>query len=106
MQIEPSKHRELRDPMTNAVVALAVETASDGYGALIFCGSRRSCQSMARLVSQAMPACSIELLEKRRDVVHELRGLPLGFDEALESTIPRGVGFHRKLCESLTFDHC
>ncbi|KAL8809130.1 MAG: hypothetical protein Q9200_003695 [Gallowayella weberi] len=39
----------------NAVVALAVETASEGYGALVFCGSRQACQKTALLVSQAMP---------------------------------------------------
>lgn len=89
-------HNELRNPTINAVVALAVDTASQGYGALVFCGGRQACQNTALLVSQAMPGCDGELLEQRQDIVHDLRGLPAGLDEALEKTVPRGVAFHRK----------
>ncbi|KAI4121609.1 MAG: hypothetical protein LQ338_006270 [Usnochroma carphineum] len=94
MTIKPSLHNELRNPTTNAVVALAVETASEGYGALVFCGGRQACQTTALLISQAMPGCSEETLEKRRDVVLDLRSLPVGLDETLEKTIPKGVAFH------------
>lgn len=89
-------HNELRSPVTNAVVALAVETANGGDGALIFCGSRQACQTTGFLVSYAMPECNSETLEKRQDVIHDLRSLPVGLDEALEKIIPRGVAFHRK----------
>ncbi|KAF7544197.1 hypothetical protein G7Z17_g10152 [Cylindrodendrum hubeiense] len=39
-RIEPSAHKEFRDPVLNSVVTLAHETASAGYGALVFAGSR------------------------------------------------------------------
>lgn len=78
------------------MVALAVETASEGYGALIFCGGRQACQSTALLVSKAMPNCDKIVLEKRQDVIDDLRSTLVGLDAALEQTIPRGVGFHRK----------
>lgn len=96
MTIQPSTHTELRNPTTNAVVALAVETAGQGFGALIFCGGRQACQTTALLVSQAMPDCSCDTSEKRQDVIDDLRSLPVGLDEVLEKTIPRGVAFHRK----------
>lgn len=87
--------------MFNAVVSLAVETAAAGYGALIFCGGRQGCQSMAALISEAMPrglAVDDGLLDKRKDVIDELRSLPVGLDETLGKTIIRGVAFHRLLC--------
>ncbi|KAI4206708.1 MAG: hypothetical protein LQ348_000865 [Seirophora lacunosa] len=99
MTIEPSTHNELRNPTTNAVVALAVETASQGYGALIFCGGRQACQSTALLVSQAMSDCNLGILENRQDIIDTLRSLPVGLDEVLEKTIPRGVAFHRLTSE-------
>ncbi|KAL8701061.1 MAG: hypothetical protein Q9224_000675 [Gallowayella concinna] len=95
-KIQASTHRELHSPVMNAVVALAVETASEGYGALIFCGSRQACQKTALLVSQAMPDVGKDILEQRQDIVHDLRSTLVGLDEALEVTVPRGVAFHRK----------
>ncbi|KAL8974730.1 MAG: hypothetical protein Q9197_001022 [Variospora fuerteventurae] len=98
MTIQPSTHTELRNPTTNAVVALAVETAGQGFGALIFCGGRQACQTTALLVCQAMPDCSCDISEKRQDVIDDLRSLPVGLDEVLEKTIPRGVAFHQGRC--------
>lgn len=95
--ILPSKHNSLKNPMCNAVVALAVETAKAGYGALIFCSARQTCQSTALLVSGAMPAGSdvdLELLDRRTDVMNDLRSLPAGLDEILAKTVIRGVAFH------------
>lgn len=40
--IQPSSHKEFKDTVLNSVVALAVETARSGYGALVFCNSRWS----------------------------------------------------------------
>ena len=86
--------------MSNAVVSLAIETATAGYGALIFCGGRQACQSTAALVSEAMPCgLTVEdgILDKRKDVIGELRSLPVGLDETLAKTMIRGVAFHRML---------
>ncbi|KAL8738439.1 MAG: hypothetical protein Q9181_000753 [Wetmoreana brouardii] len=92
--IQSSTHWELRSPVKNAVVALAIETASEGYGVLVFCSSRSECEVVARLISRAMPECNKETTTKRQDIVHDLRALPVGLDETLESTIPAGVAFH------------
>ncbi|RYP06975.1 hypothetical protein DL764_002798 [Monosporascus ibericus] len=95
--IEPSTHKELQDPVLNAVVALANETARSGYGALVFCGSRQSCESDARLISRVLPAVhelDPDTYEKRLDLVGDLRSLSTGLDPTLGETIPAGVAFH------------
>ena len=95
--INASEHIELSKALTNAVVSLAIETAESGYGALIFCSSRLACQATAMLVSQAMPVVQElenDVLDKRKEVLSDLRSLPIALDEVLENTIIRGVAFH------------
>ncbi|KAL4942165.1 hypothetical protein BDV06DRAFT_212058 [Aspergillus oleicola] len=95
--IKASTSRELSNPMTNAMVAIAIDTANAGYGALVFCGSRIACQIQAALISEAMPdpsTLSAEDLNKRLDLLAELRSTPSGLDPALEATLVKGVGFH------------
>ena len=101
--IRPSTHRELRDPVANAVVALADETVRSGYGALVFASSRAGSEYDARLISRVVPAFSESdpaVQAKRVDLLEELRSLSTGLDETLEQTIPCGVGFHRVLPSS------
>ena len=97
--IESSTFRELSNPMTNSMVALAVHTATAGFGALVFCGSRQACQLHASIISEAMPGSSDvdpAELSKRLDLLAELRSLPSGLDPVLENTLIKGVGFHRE----------
>jgi replicative superfamily II helicase len=92
--------QELRNPVLNSVVALANETARAGYGALIFCSSRAGCESDALLISQVLPELrelADEVLERRKDLLNELRSTPAGIDHILEKTILRRVAFHRML---------
>lgn len=96
--IEASAFKELSNSATNAMVALAVETAAAGYGALVFCGSRGACQIHAATISEAMPALppgESEELGKRLDLLAELRSLACDLDPALQDTIIKGAGFHR-----------
>lgn len=81
------------------MVSLAIETATAGFGALVFCGSRVACQMNAQLISEAMPSPSTldpELLERRLDLLAELGSLPCGLDPVFQNTIIKGVAFHRK----------
>jgi replicative superfamily II helicase len=81
----------------NAVVALANETARAGYGALVFCSSRSRCEMDALLISQVMPEphqVADNVLEKRREVLNDLRNSATGLDHHLEKTILQGVAFH------------
>ncbi|KAK5047903.1 hypothetical protein LTR84_006091 [Exophiala bonariae] len=94
--IESSVHKQLESPVLNAVVALAVETASSGHGALVFCSSRAGVERMAILISDAMPTTNIaaDIWDKRQDVLASLRALPAGFEATFSQTILHGVGFH------------
>ena len=102
--LEQSTYKELRRPLQNAVAALAVETASEGYGALIFCGGRKACEATALLVSRAMPDCAADRILKRQDVLDDLRTLSVGLDESLAKILPMGVAFHRKQLYHLLSD--
>jgi DNA polymerase theta len=92
--IEPSSYKQLSNSATNAVVALAVESAVAGFGVLVFCGSRQACQNQAVTIGESMPAAGPEEMNKRLDLLAELRSLACGLDPVLETTIPRGPGFH------------
>ncbi|KAI9825783.1 MAG: hypothetical protein M1826_006885 [Phylliscum demangeonii] len=95
--VVPSEHLALKTPLVNAVVALAFETVHAGYGALIFCSSRKGCEQDAALVSQVMPAeeeLDRSALEARQEVLNDLRNTAVGLDHTLEHTILRGVAFH------------
>lgn len=96
--IASSEFKQLSNSMTNAMVALAIETAAAGYGALVFCGSRAACQLHAAVISEAMPASSTQESDdmgKRLDLLAELRSLPSGLDPVLETVVKKGVAFHR-----------
>lgn len=94
--IEKSTYQQLESPVMNAVVALAIETASSGHGALVFCSSRAGAERMALLISDAMPTTTIapEIWDRRQDILASLRALPGGFEGAFSKTIPSGVAFH------------
>lgn len=96
--IRTSEFKELKNPLSNAVISLATETAKAGFGVLIFCSARQRCQSTALLLSQVMPTrmnTEDEVVYKRKNVISGLRALSVGLDEILEKTIVKGVAFHR-----------
>jgi replicative superfamily II helicase len=96
--ITHSQHPEFGSSLVNAVVSLAYETASAGYGALVFCSSRVGCETDAQLISRVMPRpeeLSHDIVDKREELLSELRTLTIGLDSVLEKTIPVGVAFHR-----------
>lgn len=99
-----STFRELANPAINSMISLACETAVAGYGVLVFCGSRQSCQTNALLISEAMPEVSQlepHILERRLDLIAELQSLPCGLDPIFQNTIMSGVAFYRKRDSSL-----
>ncbi|KAK6704253.1 hypothetical protein SNK05_008187 [Fusarium graminearum] len=106
-RIEPSNHKELRDPVLNAVVTLACETAVAGFGALVFAGSRGMCESDARWITRAMPApheLRIDVVDRRMDLLGELRSLNTGLDPVLEETVLYGVAFHQRDLVAAAYD--
>ena len=109
-EVTKSSHKEFSDPVLNAVVSLAYETAFNGHGVLVFAGSRGVCESDARWISRVMPAphsISPRLLEKRLDLLGEMRSLSTGVDPVLEETVLYGVAFHRTcLCTAQKKRRC
>ncbi|OHF01393.1 DEAD/DEAH box helicase [Colletotrichum orchidophilum] len=98
-RIEPSSHKVFQDPVLNAVVSLASETAKAGYGALVFASSRYGCEADARWIAKVMPTqfeLDPGLIEKRNELMAELRSLGTGIDPVLEETVPMGVAFHQR----------
>lgn len=96
MRVEPSVHADLENPMLNSVVALAVDTASKGYGALVFCSSRLGVERIASVIADAMPSdqTSSDTHEQRTEVLASLHTLPNGYEATFDKTILAGVGFH------------
>ncbi|KAA8570497.1 hypothetical protein EYC84_002766 [Monilinia fructicola] len=97
-RIQASQHKELRNPLLNSVVALANETARSGYGVLVFCSSRLGCERDAIVISQVLPsrdAVNPILMNRRHDLLNDLRNTSSGLDHVLEKTVPMGVAFHR-----------
>ncbi|KAI1661435.1 P-loop containing nucleoside triphosphate hydrolase protein [Daldinia decipiens] len=91
--IQPSSHKEFKDTVLNSVVALAVETARSGYGALVFYG----CESDARLISRTLRDTSYlnpTIVEARLDLLADLHSLSTGLDPCLAEIVTSGVAFH------------
>jgi replicative superfamily II helicase len=87
-------------------VSLANETARAGYGALVFCSSRAGCERDAILISQVLPRgeeVDAGTMDRRRDLLSDLRSTSTGLDPVLEKTVPVGVAFHR---ESFPLESC
>ncbi|KAF4611394.1 hypothetical protein G7Y89_g15619 [Cudoniella acicularis] len=95
--IQPSKAKEFSNPLINAVVSLANETARAGYGALVFCSSRSGSESAAILISQVLPRpeeIDPSVMDKRTELLNDLRSTSTELDHVLEKTVPVGVAFH------------
>ncbi|KAM0283614.1 hypothetical protein ACHAQH_002392 [Verticillium albo-atrum] len=98
-RVESSIHREFKDPVVNAVISLAAETARAGYGALVFAGSRGACETDAKLIARVLPQqeeVEASIFDKRIELLAELQSLSTGLDPALGETIPSGVAFHQR----------
>lgn len=97
-QIQASGEPALKNILTNAVVALTMETVLAGHGVLVFCSSRAACETTALLIAQTMPSLKTvdsEMLSRRQDMIDSLRSLVLvPLDGTLAETIRYGVGFH------------
>lgn len=93
-RIPLSELKELKDPVTNAVITLAFACVKDGHGVLVFCESRRRCEDMSLLLIKFMPRCDDNTQERRMEVVRDLATTTTGLDFVLERTVPAGVAFH------------
>ncbi|KAG6739360.1 hypothetical protein POTOM_056954 [Populus tomentosa] len=71
----------------------------DGHSVLIFCSSRKGCESTARHVSKFVKKFSINIQNESEfgditSAIDALRRCPAGLDSTLEETLPSGVAYH------------
>ncbi|CAB4266528.1 unnamed protein product [Prunus armeniaca] len=87
-----------KDP--DHVVELCNEVVQEGLSVLIFCSSRKGCESTARHVSRFLKKFSVNIRSddsEFKDVtlaIDALRRCPAGLDPVLEETLPAGVAYH------------
>ncbi|CAK9217649.1 unnamed protein product [Sphagnum jensenii] len=87
-----------KDP--DHVVELCHEVVREGHSVLLFCSSRKGCETSARHIAKFLPAFTI--VEKANmsgpkdgnAAVEELRKSPAGLDPVLAETLPAGVAYH------------
>eukprot|EP01018_Ginkgo_biloba_P001647 Gb_33083 [translate_table: standard] len=87
-----------KDP--DHVIELCNEVVQEGHSVLLFCSSRKACETTARHVAKFLKEFSIH--SKVNDLyfkdaftaVEELRKCPAGLDPTLGETLPSGVAYH------------
>ncbi|EEF45923.1 DNA polymerase theta, putative [Ricinus communis] len=86
-----------KDP--DHIVELCNEVVQDGHSVLIFCSSRKGCESTAKHVSKFLKKFSVNVQNNSEfldiaSAVEALRRSPVGLDPILEETLPSGVAYH------------
>ncbi|XP_061336496.1 helicase and polymerase-containing protein TEBICHI [Gastrolobium bilobum] len=87
-----------KDP--DHVVELCNEVVQEGQSVLIFCSSRKGCESTARHVAKFLKSFTVDVNENDCEfaditsAIDSLRKCPAGLDPILEETLPSGVAFH------------
>ncbi|CAM0949659.1 unnamed protein product [Alopecurus aequalis] len=87
-----------KDP--DHIVELCNEVVLEGHSVLLFCSSRKGCESTARHIAKYLKVtsgCSKEVGSEFRDAasaVEALKRSPAGLDPVLEETLPFGVAYH------------
>lgn len=87
-----------KDP--DHVVELCNEVVQEGHSVLIFCSSRKGCESTARHVAKFLKSFTVDINENNCEfaditsAINSLRKCPAGLDPVLEETFPAGVAYH------------
>ncbi|EOA15743.1 hypothetical protein CARUB_v10006788mg [Capsella rubella] len=87
-----------KDP--DHVVELCNEVVQEGNSVLIFCSSRKGCESTARHISKFIKKFPIDVDGENsefmdiRSAIDALQRSPSGVDPVLEETLPFGVAYH------------
>ncbi|KEH16134.1 DNA polymerase theta-like protein [Medicago truncatula] len=87
-----------KDP--DHVVELCNEVVQEGQSVLIFCSSRKGCESTGRHVAKFLKSFTVDINENNCEfaditsAINSLRKCPAGLDPVLEETFPAGVAFH------------
>ncbi|KAJ0962916.1 hypothetical protein J5N97_028038 [Dioscorea zingiberensis] len=86
-----------KDP--DHIVELCNEVVQEGHSVLLFCSSRKGCETTARHVSRFLKSFSVTTREvcefnDASSAIEALRKCPAGLDPVLEETLPSGVAYH------------
>ncbi|CAH2077166.1 unnamed protein product [Thlaspi arvense] len=87
-----------KDP--DHIIELCNEVVQEGNSVLIFCSSRKGCESTARHISKLIKKVPIDVDGENsefmdiRSAIDALRRSPSGVDPVLEETLPSGVAYH------------
>ncbi|KAK1550568.1 hypothetical protein Q3G72_021166 [Acer saccharum] len=87
-----------KDP--DHVVELCNEVVQEGHSVLIFCSSRKGCESTARHISKFLKKSSVNAPGRDGEfidiasAIDTLRRCPAGLDPVLEETLPAGIAYH------------
>ncbi|CAN8229667.1 unnamed protein product [Cochlearia groenlandica] len=87
-----------KDP--DHIVELCNEIVQDGNSVLIFCSSRKGCESTAKHISKLIKKVPVDIDGENSEfmdiqsAIDALRRSPSGVDPVLEETLPSGVAYH------------
>ncbi|XP_019089726.1 PREDICTED: helicase and polymerase-containing protein TEBICHI-like isoform X2 [Camelina sativa] len=87
-----------KDP--DHIVELCNEVVQEGNSVLIFCSSRKGCESTARHISKLIKKVPVDVDGENSEfmdigsAIDALRRSPSGVDPVLEETLPSGVAYH------------
>ena len=79
---------------------LHCQVVQEGHSVLIFCSSRKGCESTAKHVAKFLKKFAFNIQKgdfEFADItsaIDSLRKCPAGLDPILEETLPSGVAFH------------
>ncbi|KAF8407042.1 hypothetical protein HHK36_006167 [Tetracentron sinense] len=87
-----------KDP--DHIAELCNEVVQEGHSVLLFCSSRKGCESTARHLSKFLKKFPVSIHNDPSEFVDiasaidALRRCPVGLDPILEETLPSGVAYH------------
>ncbi|XP_031490151.1 helicase and polymerase-containing protein TEBICHI isoform X4 [Nymphaea colorata] len=93
-------HANLGGKDPEHVVELCNEIVQEGHSVLIFCSSRKGCETTAQHVSKYLKWFPVDVrgvhsgLQYYSSALEALRKCPSGLDPILEQTLPHGVAYH------------
>jgi len=79
---------------------ITIQVVQEGNSVLIFCSSRKGCESTARHISKLIKNVPVNVDGENsefmdiRSAIDALRRSPSGVDPVLEETLPSGVAYH------------
>ncbi|TKY58268.1 Helicase and polymerase-containing protein TEBICHI [Spatholobus suberectus] len=95
-----SKAADLGGKDPDHVVELCNEVVQEGQSVLIFCSSRKGCESTAKHIAKFLKSFTIDVNDNDSEfadvssAINSLGKCPAGLDPILEEILPSGVAFH------------